>query len=560
MGKCNPSQVLKVREDSESTAPTDSHTQISPSESKAEVAENKSAPVIFKGYANSLTTRIIRKEIPLAEALQSISTDEEVVAHLLNRRAGIEVLAKLIEIKPADLPRTSRVDYLKALEKQASWLQAVTQEAIVAVAGAEASEAQDRFSGVDEVEREDVSSALRLSTATAQGRIDTARTLTQDLKNTAAALSAGEISGQHATVIARETGEAIRRGLSPEKLRELENSALTYAEFHTPAQVGFKLRHLIATFSPQEFELAAVEAVENRKVFLVPETAGMATLTAYLAAADAQIVMMAIEKVAKSARINLPGEKIDLLRADALVYMAKEMLRLRSNSGLNIVPMEKPDTRNEKSDNQITADNGSEHWAFGDSPAQAGYARKVNSSQGSQISNDESFNIAHQDRHHRRLATLNITLDLDTFLGLADNPGHLENYGAIPSSMARELSADAKWRRFITQPLTGELLDVGRDSYIPPQALVDFIRARDRTCRFPGCRQPGGRADIDHAQSWETGGETSRANLGLLCRRHHRMKTHEGWDLESFADGSCMWTSPDGKKYFIPMRSIHEVV
>ena len=160
---------------------------------------------------------------------------------------------------------------------------------------------------------------------------------------------------------------------------------------------------------------------------------------------------------------------------------------------------------------------------------------------------------------HRRPTTVNLTIDLPTLLGLAENPGILGGYGAIPASIARELAADGKWRRFITDPLTGNLLDYGREKYEPPQALVDFLMARDRTCRFPGCRQPARLADIDHAQPWEEGGETSIENMGLLCRRHHRMKTHGGWKLESFPDGSCKWFSPAGREYFVAARSIHEV-
>ena len=144
-------------------------------------------------------------------------------------------------------------------------------------------------------------------------------------------------------------------------------------------------------------------------------------------------------------------------------------------------------------------------------------------------------------------------------LGLAENPGQLAGYGPIPASLARELASDGKWKRFITDPLTGNLLDYGRQSYEPPQALVDFILARDQVCRFPGCRQPGRVSDIDHAISWETGGETSAANMGLLCRRHHRIKTHEGWSLESHSDGSCTWTTPAGKKIFVPTRPADEV-
>jgi hypothetical protein len=161
---------------------------------------------------------------------------------------------------------------------------------------------------------------------------------------------------------------------------------------------------------------------------------------------------------------------------------------------------------------------------------------------------------------HRRAVTVNVTIDLPTLLGLAENPGQLSGYGAIPASIARELASDATWKRFITDPQTGNLLDFGREKYEPPQALVDFLLARDRTCRFPGCRQPATRADIDHAHSWDAGGKTNLENLGLLCRRHHRMKTHGRWGLVSHEDGSCEWTSPVGKTYFVPARPINEMV
>jgi hypothetical protein len=159
----------------------------------------------------------------------------------------------------------------------------------------------------------------------------------------------------------------------------------------------------------------------------------------------------------------------------------------------------------------------------------------------------------------RKPVTVNITMDLPTALGLAENPAVLSDYGPIPASIARELAADGKWRRFVSDPISGSLLDLGRETYEPPQALRDFLLARDRICRFPGCRRPGHLTDIDHSQSWESGGETSAANLGLLCRRHHRMKTHGGWKIESNVDGSCTWTSPQGKVHHVPARPVDEI-
>ncbi|HEV2767804.1 MAG TPA: HNH endonuclease signature motif containing protein, partial [Acidimicrobiales bacterium] len=47
------------------------------------------------------------------------------------------------------------------------------------------------------------------------------------------------------------------------------------------------------------------------------------------------------------------------------------------------------------------------------------------------------------------------------------------------------------------------------------------LAARDGGCRFPGCTN---RRFLDghHIRHWAAGGETSVANLVLVCRRHHR--------------------------------------
>jgi len=162
-------------------------------------------------------------------------------------------------------------------------------------------------------------------------------------------------------------------------------------------------------------------------------------------------------------------------------------------------------------------------------------------------------------RHNRR-PTVNVTIDLPTALGLAENPGQLAGYGPIPASVAREIAADGRWKRFITDPIKGTLIDYGRETYEPPQDLQDFLIARDRTCRFPGCRMPAHLGDLDHAIPWEKGGTTSSENLGALCRRHHNLKTHSDWKLINQPDGACLWISPAGHKYFVPARPVLDSV
>jgi hypothetical protein len=471
-------------------------------------------------------------------------TSESEVAELLTSPAGLQVLTRLSSIDPTTLDYAGRVDYLAALEKQTGWLQALMQSAILAVAGAEPTRAESLWSGVDDAEREEVAAALRLSSGTAQNRIDVARALTSRLSHTCEALANGEISVAHANVIARESATLISNGVSDEILREVEDRAIAHAEFHTPAQVANNLRTNIAKMAPEEFQVAAEEAKDTRSVILYPEANGMATLVAFLPAPDAQTIYLAIDKLAR------------LKRAKA-IEGNREIRRSRKETG-------------------------STHSAIDRSSATAPVLGSGGNGAGENFSTDEDiFATHHLDllradsltqlaaqylsegdqsfTEHGRPVTLNLTLDLPTLLGLAENPGQLSGYGPISADVARELAADAKWRRFITDPLTGNLLDYGRESYKPPQALVDFLMARDRTCRFPGCRQSAKRADIDHAQAWDSGGKTDTSNLGVLCRRHHRLKTHGGWALKSFEDGSCEWISPAGKKYFVAARPIDEV-
>ena len=428
------------------------------------------------------------------------------VAELLNSIPGIKTLSELVAIDPGKLSPSSRIDYLTALERQTAWLQALMQRAIIAVAGNDPSVANGKepFFGVDEAEREDVSTALRLSAGTAQSRIDVARTLVNYLPNTCSALATGDISLAHANVIAKETAAAIRDGLTEYQIFEVEQRAIAHAEFHTPAQVANQVRTSLARIAPETFEDIVARARDTRRVSCYNDSDGMSTVVAILPAADAQVVMNAIESFIRLANTDIENRdgsvadkdarSTDMKRADALTAIAAASL-----SASSVTP-------------------------------------------------------------HRRPISINVTIDLPTLLGLAENPGQLNGYGAIPASVARELASDGNWKRFITEPQTGNLLDFGRESYEPPQALKDFLIARDRTCRFPGCRRSAALSDLDHAQSWEEGGSTSAENLGVLCRRHHRLKTHDGWSVISNSDGSCTWTSPLGKKFFTPARSIHDAL
>jgi hypothetical protein len=499
------------------------------------------------------------------------------LSQLLSQRPGIETLTQLVEIHPYELSPSGRIDYLAALEKQNGWLQALMQTAFVAIADDQRESLEYGESGVDDEEREEIAAALRLSPATAQAKMDTARILVNQLPATCAALASGEISVAHATVIARESAPLLRGGIDREVIAQIEMSAIANAEFHTPAQVANKIRTAVSRALPTECEESFARAHELRKVSCYPERDGMATVIALLSAPDAQSVLIAIERhlqrkdrealqssssrnsiatqnstssqtsattqnssvttqnslsrgtdLANSAEIPNPW-RVDNRRADAFVEIINEFLT------------------SDVLDQTATDQTATDQTATDQTATDQTDLTNRNLSKQKQIKN-----------LGRKPVTINVTIDLPTLLNMAENPGQLSGYGPIPASLARELAADGNWKRFITDPTSGELLDIGRKSYRPSQHLVDFLIARDRTCRFPGCRYPAHRSDIDHVTPWDDGGKTTPENLGSLCRRHHRLKTHGGWKVTSARDGSCEWISPNGKHYLVPSRPVHE--
>ena len=121
---------------------------------------------------------------------------------------------------------------------------------------------------------------------------------------------------------------------------------------------------------------------------------------------------------------------------------------------------------------------------------------------------------------------------------------------AVPAMTAWALAAGGTWRRLVTDPASGTVIDVGRTRYRPPAGLADLVRARDRACVFPTCQTPASRCDIDHLTAWSQGGTTSLDNLVVLCEAHHRLKHTPGWALtKDQTTGVLSWHTPDKTIY-----------
>ncbi|MGY1593493.1 DUF222 domain-containing protein [Geodermatophilus sp. SYSU D00708] len=84
------------------------------------------------------------------------------------------------------------------------------------------------------------------------------------------------------------------------------------------------------------------------------------------------------------------------------------------------------------------------------------------------------------------------------------------------------------------------------DGYRPAAALDRFLRARDRRCRFPGCRRPVATGELDHRVRYPDG-PTAVVNLAGLCVGDHRGKHQApGWSHDLAPDGTLTVTTPTG--------------
>ncbi|WP_409047107.1 DUF222 domain-containing protein [Microbacterium sp. HA-8] len=145
-------------------------------------------------------------------------------------------------------------------------------------------------------------------------------------------------------------------------------------------------------------------------------------------------------------------------------------------------------------------------------------------------------------------ATVNVTVPALALAGVTDDPAELVGRTPIDLDTARILAASVPgWERVLADPITGGVLAV--DRYTRSADLTRHLRVRDPHCRFPGCRMPTHRCDMDHGEDFALGGATDHRNLCALCRRHHTLKGETPWRVKHHPGGVIEWISPGGLHY-----------
>jgi len=253
--------------------------------------------------------------------------------------------------------------------------------------------------------QEAVSLALQVPLRTAQIKLAQADTLVRQLPRTLTAVADGSISAGHASVLAEAVWRLPADPALPAALEDAVLPPVLATGCVTVPQLRRRVGRAVAALDPSTAEQRHQRALTERRVEYHPGEDGMASLIALLPAPEAQ-----------------------------LIYV-----RLTAATGL--FPPQDARTRDQR-----RAD------LFIDSILTGLPLDALPKVQG-------------------RRPAIQVTVSADTLLGLNDQPAHLTGYGPITADTARRLAADSSgtWRRLLTDPNTGALLDIGEHRYRPPQ-------------------------------------------------------------------------------------------
>lgn len=342
----------------------------------------------------------------------------------------------------------------------------------------------------------------------------------------------GHHLGATGDALARGDLDAVRARVLVDRLDELplvvaldvQEAVLTRAHSRTAAQLRADVERAAIAVDARDAAARRERARTRRRVDrprALPD--GMAGLWAVLPAADAMRLDSVLGAAARTARGAGDPRTLDQLRADGLVDLVLH------------TACAEPDDRT----------------AVPSSRGSAGPAARPG---------DPNPDGRPRCPARRGSAQIRVTVPLSTLMGEDDEPAHLGGYGPVDAGTARALAAGGVWRRLVTDPLSGAVLDLGRTRYRPTTELAEHVVARDRTCARPGCGVPAESCDLDHTLEFHARpgsdpderpalGSTGAGNLGPLCRRDHRLKTDGGFVLRQVRPGVFEWLTPTGHRY-----------
>jgi hypothetical protein len=147
---------------------------------------------------------------------------------------------------------------------------------------------------------------------------------------------------------------------------------------------------------------------------------------------------------------------------------------------------------------------------------------------------------------HGHTATLDLTVDIETLQGKDTGRVPLLEGKPISIAQARLLACEGAVIPSVFNYTSGEALELGRALRLPNTALRRKLELEQPGgCAWTGCDRPVAWTEAHHIVHWADGGETTAANLILLCRFHHGRIHTQGWTVEKTGPGQAVITHHD---------------
>lgn len=381
--------------------------------------------------------------------------------------------------------------------------------------------------------RAELAAMLRVSEYRAEREMCLAFDLFQQYPATAAALASGELDEQHVRVVV-EAGYVVGAGSDDDvcaRRSSYEAAALEAAKEETPNRLQPIARRIAEHWAATPIDERHRAAARTRRVSVVAHDDGMADLTAYIPAVDAYAIKDRLTEIARA--IERAGESAEHGGSASPPRQTGQSAHPgrpdRTPTPANTAADPAPRSRDE-----IRAD------AFRDILLSSTHITDHTVLRGDPGAGTRGL------RAHVELVIPVSALDPNPTT--PESMCELRGYGPISPEIAREAAAHAhSWNRVFVDRDTGSVIRVER--YRPSKEMRRYLATRDEHCRFPGCRVPAARCDIDHTVDAALGGPTATDNLAHLCRGHHTLKHHGGWRVDQGQGGVLTWTSPTGRQY-----------
>jgi hypothetical protein len=440
---------------------------------------------------------------------------------------GPELVAGLAAVDPGALDEVAALEYALAMDRQRSWCEARRFEALVTYAHARGDVDDNPAPGaarlvrlggegtppVDEFASSELAAAGRLSEHTARAHLATALDLHHRLPGVLALLMAGVIPGWRAKLVAEATRE-----LTVAQVALAEQRILPLLPGLGARRLTELVRQVVVDTDPDAARQQTEQAKERRHVTLDPEDDHGLITGGFCADPDDALRFFAtLNRVAQWLAQLGDTDTAPIRRAKALGYLAN--------------PHQLDDLRRRAAEAQTDDDGPAADRSAvpadvpGSSPRSAGPWPE---------------------------ATLYVHYTRDQWHADRDGAATLEGVGAITVAQARDILRNTHVR---VQPVI-DLDDM-------PSSDDRFVRGRMRTamvlknphCPFPYCTRRSRHSQGDHTVPWPLG-RTALDNLSPPDVKHHRAKTHAGWQLWQPCNGILVWRSPHGRVYVVDHRGV----